>query len=157
MDFPKKSEYLLIRGRHALKNKTILIVEDNWLNLKLAASVLNMEDYNVLEAKNAEEGIKLAREKKPDLILMDIQLPDMDGMSATKIIKNDPELEGIPVVALTAHAMSDDKERFMAAGCDGYITKPIDTIYFAKTVSGYLKENINESDFHFADRTGRID
>jgi two-component system, cell cycle response regulator DivK len=105
---------------------TILIVEDNPANLKLALTVLEHASYEVLHADNAADGIATARRCRPDLILMDIQLPGMDGMAATRLLKADPATAGIPVVALTAFAMKGDEERILAAGCDGYIAKPFD-------------------------------
>jgi len=103
---------------------TILIVEDNPANLKLAATVLEHAGYEVLHADNATDGIATAHRCLPDLILMDIQLPGMDGMEATRILKADPETRGIRIVALTAFAMTGDEERIIAAGCDAYIAKP---------------------------------
>ena len=119
-------------------NKTILVIEDNELNMKLVRSLLKMSSYVMVEAVDAETGIKLAREKKPDLILMDIQLPGMDGLSATKIIKTDPSLKDTVIIALTSHAMEGDDKKVRDAGCDGYITKPIDTRNFLQTVADYL-------------------
>jgi CheY-like chemotaxis protein len=121
-----------------MKFKTILVVEDNKLNMKLVKGLIKIGKYRLLEAMDAESGIELIREKRPDLVLMDIQLPGMDGLSATKIIKEDPELKDIPIVALTSYAMQGDKEKALAAGCTGYITKPIDTRKFLETVSQYL-------------------
>jgi CheY-like chemotaxis protein len=95
----------------------------------------------MLEANDAEIGIQLVREQRPDLVLMDIQLPGMDGLSATKIIKEDPDLKDIPIVALTSYAMQGDKEKALAAGCTGYIAKPIDTRKFLGTISQYLKDD----------------
>ena len=103
---------------------TLLIVEDNPANLKLARVVLERAGHAVLEAMDAEAGLAIAREKRPDLILMDIQLPGMDGLSATVELKRDPATAAIPVLALTAHAMMGDEEKIRAAGCDGYLTKP---------------------------------
>jgi CheY-like chemotaxis protein len=120
---------------------TILIIEDNQLNMKLVRSMLRLEHYQVLEANNAEDGILLAREHLPDLILMDIQLPGIDGLDATKIIKDDPILKPIPVVALTSYAMQGDEEKAISAGCNGYIAKPIDTRNFLDILSGYLRAN----------------
>lgn len=105
----------------------ILVVEDNMLNMELAVDVLGAAGYTVLQAENAERGIALARAEKPALILMDVRLPGMDGLSATGILRAEPETREIPVVALTAHAMKGDEEKALAAGCKGYITKPIDT------------------------------
>ena len=120
---------------------TVLIIEDNELNMKLVRSMLNLSPYQVLEAKDAEDGILIAREHSPDLILMDIQLPGIDGLDATKIIKKDPMLKHIPVVALTSYAMQGDEEKAISAGCTGYIAKPIDTRNFLDILSGYLRPN----------------
>jgi CheY-like chemotaxis protein len=122
-----------------MANKTILVVEDNALNMKLVKSLLTMGKYVMVEAHDAETGITLARDKKPDLILMDIQLPGMDGLSATRIIKEDPSVKDIPVVAFTSFAMEGDEEKAMEVGCAGYITKPLDTQNFLKTVEQYLR------------------
>ena len=123
-----------------MKIKTILVIEDNKLNMKLVNGLIKIGKYRMIEAVDAESGIQLIREQRPDLVLMDIQLPGMDGLSATKIIKEDPELKDIPIVALTSYAMQGDKEKALAAGCTGYITKPIDTRNFLETVSQYLKD-----------------
>ncbi len=121
--------------------KTILVVEDNELNMKLVKGLIKIGKYRMLEALDAESGIQLIREQQPDLVLMDIQLPGMDGLSATKIIKADSALKDIPIVALTSYAMEGDKEKALAAGCTGYIAKPIDTRKFLKTVSQYLEDD----------------
>jgi CheY-like chemotaxis protein len=121
-----------------MNNKTILVIEDNELNMKLVRSLLKMSSYVMVEAGDAETGIGLARERKPDLILMDIQLPGMDGLSATKILKADPSLKDTMIIALTSHAMEGDDKKVREAGCDGYITKPIDTRNFLQTVDDYL-------------------
>jgi CheY-like chemotaxis protein len=110
-----------------MPDEKILVVEDNPLNMELAVDVLGAAGYIVLQAENAERGIALARAERPALILMDVRLPGMDGLSATEILKGEPETREIPVVALTAHAMKGDEEKALAAGCKGYITKPIDT------------------------------
>ena len=124
-----------------MKIKTILVVEDNKLNMKLVRGLIKIGKYRMLEANDAESGIQLIREQQPDLVLMDIQLPGMDGLSATKIIKEDPGLKDIPIVALTSYAMQGDKEKALAAGCTGYIAKPIDTRKFLETLSQYLKDD----------------
>jgi CheY-like chemotaxis protein len=124
-----------------MKIKTILVVEDNKLNMKLVNGLIKIGKYRMIEAIDAESGIELIREQRPDLVLMDIQLPGMDGLSATKIIKEDPDLKDIPIVALTSYAMQGDKEKALAAGCTGYIAKPIDTRKFLETVSQYLKDD----------------
>ena len=118
-----------------MNNKTILVIEDNELNMKLVRSLLQIGNYTILEAVDAESGIKLAREKNPDLVLMDIQLPGMDGLTATQILKADGE---ITIIALTSHAMEGDEQKVKEAGCNGYITKPIDTRHFLQQVSEYL-------------------
>jgi len=124
-----------------MESKTILIIEDNQLNLKLVKTLLQIAKHQVLEAGDAENGLEIAKEQLPDLILMDIQLPGMSGLEATRIIKQDPKLMGIPVVALTSFAMQGDEEKAMEAGCEGYITKPIDTREFTKTVAQYYPKN----------------
>jgi CheY-like chemotaxis protein len=121
-----------------MENKTILVVEDNELNMKLVRSLLTMGKYNTLEAVDAEKGIQLAREHNPNLILMDIQLPGMDGLSATTILKADQSLKDTMIIALTSHAMEGDEKKAIDAGCDGYIAKPIDTKNFLKTIEQFL-------------------
>ena len=118
-------------------NYSILVVEDNDLNLKLVRTILQNGGYNVLEAMDAETGIQIARDHHPDMILMDIQLPGMDGFEATRVIKNDPALKDIMVVALTSFAMLADKNKALKAGCDGYITKPIDMNRFLHIIAQY--------------------
>jgi len=117
---------------------TILVVEDNPTNMKLSTFLLESADYDVIMAANAEIGVTLAREGHPDLILMDIQLPGMDGLQATALLKADEATRHIPVIALTALAMKGDEERILAAGCDGYIAKPLDYKDFLATVKATL-------------------
>jgi two-component system cell cycle response regulator DivK len=117
---------------------TILIVEDNAANMKLATFVLQSAGHTVVSATDAETGIARAREAKPALILMDIQLPGIDGLAATTLLKQAAETRDIPVIALTALAMKGDEDRIRAAGCDGYIAKPIRYPELLKTVAGYL-------------------
>lgn len=121
-----------------MNKPTILVIEDNELNMMLFRDLLKLEDYLVLEAYDAEKGVQIAREKRPSIILMDIQLPGMDGLKATRLIKEDPALKKIPVVALTAYAMEKDRQEALAAGCIGFIAKPIDTRSFAAAVSNFL-------------------
>ena len=121
-----------------MASKKILVIEDNELNLKLIDSLLKLGHYETVGAADAETGIQLAREHDPDLVLMDIQLPGMDGLHASRIIKADPELKDIPVVALTAHAMLGDEDKAKEAGCDGYLSKPIDTRTFLQTIGQYV-------------------
>ncbi|THF62577.1 response regulator [Pseudothauera rhizosphaerae] len=117
---------------------TVLVVEDNPANMKLAAMLLEHAGYRVLSATTAAEGIALARERMPQLVLMDIQLPGMDGLDATRVLKADPATRGIQVVALTAFAMKGEETRILEAGCDGYITKPIDYKCFLAEVTRRL-------------------
>jgi two-component system cell cycle response regulator DivK len=118
---------------------TILIVEDNATNMKHSLFLLESAAHAVLTATSAEAGLALAREQRPDLILMDIQLPGMDGLQATAHLKADPATRDIPVLALTALAMKGDEERIRAAGCDGYIAKPLDYKQFLATVEAHLQ------------------
>ncbi len=106
-------------------NGRILVVEDNRDNMTLISDVLGSLNYEVISAKDGEEAVKSAKAEKPDLILMDLSLPRMDGWTATRHLKADPEVLHIPVIALTAHAMIGDRERALAAGCDDYLSKPI--------------------------------
>jgi two-component system, cell cycle response regulator DivK len=117
---------------------TVLLVEDNPANTKLATMLLERAGYRVLHAEYALDGIALAREHMPQLALMDIQLPGMDGLEATRALKADPATRRIPVVALTAFAMKEDERRIRAAGCDGYIAKPIDYKLFLAEVARWL-------------------
>ena len=117
---------------------TILLVEDNAMNMQLSLFLLESADHTVLTATNAEAGLMLARERQPGLILMDIQLPGMDGLQATIQLKADAATRDIPVIALTALAMKGDEERIRAAGCDGYIAKPLDYKQFLATVKSHL-------------------
>ncbi len=116
----------------------ILVIEDNPANMTLATFLLQSANHTVLGAIDAETGLTMARAETPDLILMDIQLPGMDGLAATKILKEDPAMRAIPVVALTALAMKGDEERIRAAGCDGYIAKPMRYKEFLETVAEHL-------------------
>ncbi len=116
----------------------ILIIEDNVLNLELATDLLEANGFTVASAPTAEEGLRLARELFPDLVLMDFSLPGMDGLSATKQLKTDPATRHLTVVGLTAHAMKGDEELALNAGCDGYLTKPIDTRTFVATVKHFI-------------------
>ncbi len=118
--------------------KVILIVEDEPNNLKLVRDLLQVSGYKTIEATDGKQGVALARAKKPDLILMDIQMPVMDGFEATRVLKADATTRNIPVIALTSYVMKGDKERILQAGCDGYITKPIDIQEFLKKVAEYL-------------------
>lgn len=120
--------------------KRILIVEDNDLNLKLFRDLLGANGYETVETKEGLEAITLTRNLKPDLILMDIQLPEISGLDVTKKIKADEEIRHIPVVAVTAFAMKDDEEKILRAGCEAYISKPISIDHFLSTVKKFLNE-----------------
>lgn len=117
----------------------ILIVEDHPDNAELISDLLTAHGYTVVFADNGRDGVECARAEHPDLVLMDLSLPVMDGFQATKEIKSDPKLKAIPIIALTAHAMAGDENRALAAGCDGYISKPIEVRLFAQRIAGYLK------------------
>ena len=117
---------------------TVLLVEDNAANMALATFLLQSVGHVVLPAKDAEEALTLAREEHPELILMDIQLPGMDGLEATALLKRDETTRNIRVIALTALAMKGDEERIRAAGCDGYIAKPLAYKDFLATISAAL-------------------
>lgn len=119
----------------------ILIIEDNATNMTLAVFLLQFGGYTVLSATDAEAGLTLARDERPDLILMDIQLPGMDGLQATALLKRDEATRAIPVIALTALAMKGDEERIRAAGCDGYIAKPMRHQEFLATIATHLAEH----------------
>ena len=120
--------------------KTVLIVEDNELNMKLFHDLLEAHGYNTLQTRTGIEALQLARDHHPDLILMDIQLPEVSGLEVTKWIKEDETISSIPVIAVTAFAMKGDEERIRQGGCEAYISKPISVAKFLETVRGYLGE-----------------
>ncbi len=117
--------------------KVVLIVDDEPKNLKLFGDLLQKFGYTIIEATDGKQGVELAKARKPDLILMDIMMPNMDGLEATRILKADASTSSIPIIALTSYAMAGDKERILQAGCDQYITKPVDIKEFLKTVAEY--------------------
>lgn len=121
-----------------MAGEPILIIDDNLLNLKLVTYLLTAKGYDVHTAFDAEEGLRILKTFKPQLILMDIQLPGMDGLELTKKLKADPKYKDIPIIAITAYAMKGDKEKALAAGCDGYISKPIDTRTLPDFIRDYL-------------------
>lgn len=123
-----------------MSGELILIVEDNAKNLKLVRDVLQFHGYFTLEAETGETGIALARERLPALILLDVQLPGMDGRAALKVLKADASTRNIPIIALTAFAMKGDKESFQSEGFDGYMAKPIDIKELPRIVERYLRE-----------------
>jgi two-component system cell cycle response regulator DivK len=120
--------------------KRVLVVEDNDVNMHLALVLLTGAGYDVLEARTGAEGVMLAKRHLPDLVLMDIGLPDFSGLEATRMLKEDPVTQKIPVLALTAFAMKGDEERILAAGCNGYISKPVDTRTLLARVAAMLEE-----------------
>jgi len=120
--------------------KTVLIVEDNELNMKLFHDILAAHGYATIQTRNGLEALDLAREHRPALILMDIQLPEISGLEVTKWIKEDDELRDIPVVAITAFAMKGDEERIRSGGCEAYISKPISVSNFLETVQRFVGE-----------------
>lgn len=119
-------------------SKTILIVEDNELNMKLFNDLLEAHGYTTLQTRDGRDVVDLARQHKPDLIIMDIQLPEISGLEVTRILKDDDELRGIPVIAVTAFAMKGDEEKIREGGCEGYIAKPISVPNFLETVGRFL-------------------
>ena len=123
-----------------IERALVLIIEDNPRNLKLARDVLNHAGFDTLEAETAEDGLALARDRHPGLILMDVLLPGMDGVQALTRLRSDPATRDIPVVALTAFAMKADRERFLAAGFDSYLEKPLDIHEFPRQVAAALAE-----------------
>lgn len=118
--------------------RRVLIVEDNEANMELATALLEIAGFDVLQAPTAEIGIEMAQSESPDVVVMDIGLPGMDGLEATRLLKADPVLRGTPIVVTTSHAMKGDREKAFEAGCDGYITKPIDTRTFADEIGSFL-------------------
>ena len=121
--------------------KSVMIVEDNELNMKLFNDLLEANGYRTIKTRNGLEALDLAREHHPDLILMDIQLPEVSGLEVTKWLKEDDELHTIPVIAVTAFAMKGDEERIRRGGCEAYISKPISVSTFVETVKSYIGDN----------------
>lgn len=122
-------------------SKTVLIVEDNELNMKLFRDLLEAHGYATVQTRNGTDALGLAREHRPDLILMDIQLPEVSGLDVTRWLKDDPDLRAIPVIAVTAFAMKGDEEKIKQGGCEGYISKPISVTQFLDTVRQFLEPN----------------
>ncbi|MDI9849573.1 response regulator [Rhodoblastus sp. 17X3] len=121
--------------------KTVLIVEDNELNMKLFNDLLEAHGYTTVQTKSGVEAVGLARSHRPNLILMDIQLPEVSGLQVTQWLKDDPELAHIPVVAITAFAMKGDEEKIRQGGCEAYLSKPISVVKFLETVRNYIRDN----------------
>ncbi|TVR21452.1 MAG: response regulator [Anaerolineaceae bacterium] len=123
-----------------MSQRRILVIEDNRDNMTLIVDLLQSMGHEVIQARDGVQGVAGAQEEVPDLILMDLSLPKMDGWTATGQIKADPALNHIPIIALTAHAMAGDREKALAAGCDDYLTKPINFAEFTKKLARYLGE-----------------
>ena len=121
-----------------IMSKKVLIVEDNELNMKLFHDLLDSQGYETLQTREGMQALALARAHQPDLILMDIQLPEISGLEVTKWLKDDEELNHIPVIAVTAFAMKGDEERIRQGGCEAYISKPISVMHFLETVRKHL-------------------
>ena len=124
-----------------MAGEKILIIEDNPMNMELTTDLLKVSGYVVIQADTAELGISIAQSEKPDLIIMDIGLPVMNGLSAVEILKKDEKTKDIPILALTSYAMKGDREKILEAGCEGYLAKPIDTRKFADEVKAILKKS----------------
>lgn len=125
-----------------MSHHTVLVVEDNDMNMQLVEYLLEEGGYAIVKATSGEEALLITRDAKkpaPDLILMDIHLPGMDGLSVVRQMKTDTRTERVPILALTAHAMRGDKDRFLDAGCDGYISKPIDVKTFLSSIEQYIR------------------
>jgi two-component system, cell cycle response regulator DivK len=122
-----------------MDTKRILLVEDNPVNRRLAGFLLRSQGYDVVEVTNAAEALEILAKDPPDLIVMDIQLPEMDGLEVTTKLKAEPATAKIPVIAVTSYAMAGDREKALAAGCSGYVTKPIDKTIFLAEISRHLK------------------
>ena len=121
--------------------KTVMIVEDNELNMKLFRDLLEAHGYHTVGTRDGIDALDLARKHRPDLVLMDIQLPEVSGLEVTRWLKEDPELKAIPVVAVTAFAMKSDEERIRQGGCEAYLSKPISVSKFLETVRHFVKES----------------
>ena len=119
---------------------TILIVEDNEKNMKLVRDILRHHGHATIEAATGEEGVRLAAEHRPDLVLMDIQLPDIDGIAALRRMRADPALDRVPVIAVSASVMPDDQQKIVGSGFDAFVTKPIDLKHFRATVERFLAD-----------------
>ena len=122
----------------------VLVVEDNDMNMQLVEYLLEEGGYEIVKASSGEEALSITRDGEasaPDIILMDIHLPGMDGLSVVREIKSDARMRGVPILALTAHAMRGDKDRFLEAGCDGYISKPIDVKTFLSSIEQYVRRD----------------
>ena len=125
-----------------MMSKKVLIVEDNELNMKLFHDLLDSQGYEILQTREGMQAMAMARQHMPDLILMDIQLPEISGLEVTKWLKDDEELAHIPIIAVTAFAMKGDEERIRQGGCEAYISKPISVMHFLETVRKHLHQPV---------------
>ena len=125
-------------SRERKKRDCILLIEDDELNLELVQTVLEGAGFRVLSAHAADQGIEIARQKRPDAILMDVQMPQLDGIEATRILRADPETAGIPIIAVTAHVKKEDAQRCLDAGCVLHLSKPVDTRSLPEVVHGVI-------------------
>ena len=125
-----------------MMSKKVLIVEDNELNMKLFHDLLDSQGYQILQTREGMQAMAMARQHMPDLILMDIQLPEISGLEVTKWLKDDEELAHIPIIAVTAFAMKGDEERIRQGGCEAYISKPISVMHFLETVKKHLNQPV---------------
>lgn len=123
-----------------IKQKIILLVEDNEVNMRLVERTIKNPAYMIVSAANGEEALERAAQYKPDLIILDIQIPKMDGYAVARTLKADPALKHIPIIALTAHAMKGDEEKILAAGCDSYVSKPIEVSKFREKINDLLAD-----------------
>lgn len=124
----------------ALDGMRVLVIEDTSENLRLFRAILQLENAEVLEAERAGKGIELARSHQPHVILMDMQMPEMDGLTATRMLREDEETRHIPIIVVTASAMLEDRARAMEAGCNGYITKPVDPATFGEQIAQVCRD-----------------
>jgi two-component system cell cycle response regulator DivK len=139
---PPPSQVLAPKASKGDMSKTILIVEDNELNMKLFHDLLEAHGYKTLQTRNGIDAIALARKHRPDLIVMDIQLPEVSGLDVTKWLKEDDSLRHIPIVAVTAFAMKGDEERIREGGCEAYVSKPISVSRFLETIRQFIPTNL---------------
>ena len=134
---------MLSQAKPLAAPKRVLVVEDNDLNMKLFHDLLEAHGYEILQTKDGMEALRLARQHRPDLILMDIQLPEVSGLEVTKWIKEDDELRSIPIIAVTAFAMKGDEEKIRQGGCEAYLSKPISVAKFFETIDLFLGKTVN--------------
>ncbi len=135
----------MFAGETAVTGKTVLIVEDNELNMKLFHDLLEAHGYRTIQTRDGLAALDLAREHHPDLILMDIQLPEVSGLEVTKWLKDDEDLKSIPVIAVTAFAMKGDEEKIRQGGCEAYIAKPISVAHFVETIGRFVGDAAEEA------------